>query len=708
MLATCDAEEGRDALLPELRKILRLELLKSPTFAPCSASFLEELLLESDQRQLAAGEMLWAKQDRCDQLLILRQGEVELLKDDGSAIFRWRSPALLGMWAFLHIRYHLAAARAVEPCECLAIQTSVLMAILRQHHLEKKHFISCAHAEATQVSDETWVCMMPELKPEEESPIPVVIRKPKLMLHRHSAPEVAEEGRLGSKKLPGIEPMTKTNSGRSTNHRILSRLRNQRPCWRRSVARLVSDGSDAESSASGTPGATSDEYFMCHENSSSTSAGASTGGRWLSCSGRRPASARTRTRAFEQQAKRALGSSSSSSHRRGVARSPNRRDESGVSDGPLSPASRKASRQQRVIKKWFETFDSDQNGRVDLEEFKTVTSHLCATMLWDEHQSSLLLQEIDTNGDHLVDLQEFAEWLTNVNATITVGLDGWLEAYDIADTVRPLYECFDPAGTGISKDQFLRTYRIIANSTKHAPIPDQDKADIWIRGAEEEYEALDARHDVNIDFEDFVRWQAELLKSSATPNSLIPEKVEQLAEVLKVILDIDTGARGRGLPAALQESVQKVAQLARELYLPCKDQLRKQLDENLKRTVQDPPPQREDFHWASPGHTALDHLRRECAIDLGVLLPGVRPREEMTKKDAWRVARRNSHLKNRSSTLVPGEVLMCLPGRRGEFLAWLEVPSREERNVCYVLPPHEPEMPLDSQMDRMTCVFQED
>ena len=44
------------------------------------------------------------------------------------------------------------------------------MAILRQHHLEKKHFISCAHAEATQVSDETWVCMMPELKPEAPEP----------------------------------------------------------------------------------------------------------------------------------------------------------------------------------------------------------------------------------------------------------------------------------------------------------------------------------------------------------------------------------------------------------------------------------------------------------------------------------------------------------------------------------------------------------
>ena len=31
----------------------------------------------------------------------------------------------------------------------------------------------------------------------------------------------------------------------------------------------------------------------------------------------------------------------------------------------------------------------------------------------------------DTKHDDLVDVQEFAEWLTNVNATITVGLLGF-------------------------------------------------------------------------------------------------------------------------------------------------------------------------------------------------------------------------------------------------------------------------------------------
>ena len=34
------------------------------------------------------------------------------------------------------------------------------------------------------------------------------------------------------------------------------------------------------------------------------------------------------------------------------------------------------ARRQRVIKKWFETFDSDQNGRVDLEE-RARRSNLC-------------------------------------------------------------------------------------------------------------------------------------------------------------------------------------------------------------------------------------------------------------------------------------------------------------------------------------------
>ena len=38
----------------------------------------------------------------------------------------------------------------------------------------------------------------------------------------------------------------------------------------------------------------------------------------------------------------------------------------------------------------------------------------------------------DTKHDDLVDVQEFAEWLTNVNATITVGLLGWHQSHELA------------------------------------------------------------------------------------------------------------------------------------------------------------------------------------------------------------------------------------------------------------------------------------
>ena len=56
---------------------------------------------------------------------------------------------------------------------------------------------------------------------------------------------------------------------------------------------------------------------------------------------------------------------------------------------------------------------------------------MSATLAWDDHQSDLLLQEIDTKHDDLVDVQEFAEWLTNVNATITVGLLGLSSMFQV-------------------------------------------------------------------------------------------------------------------------------------------------------------------------------------------------------------------------------------------------------------------------------------
>eukprot|EP00913_Durusdinium_trenchii_P009825 g9224.t2 len=208
------------------------------------------------------------------------------------------------------------------------------------------------------------------------------------------------------------------------------------------------------------------------------------------------------------------------------------RRESKESKAPdLSPASRKANGLSRIITNWFEAFDLNGNGIL---------------------------------GDGLVDVLEFGEWLTNVNATITVGRLG--TTYDLADSLKPLYDCFDPEGTGISKDQFLRTYRVIANSLKHTPVPAQEKMDIWVRAAEDDF-----AKDMMIDFEDFVQWQVQLLNSSGTPNALTPQKVQELADALKVIQDIDEQGSWKGdVTEALSQAVTKVATKARELYLPCK------------------------------------------------------------------------------------------------------------------------------------------
>ena len=178
--------------------------------------------------------------------------------------------------------------------------------------------------------------------------------------------------------------------------------------------------------------------------------------------------------------------------------------------------------------------DTDGSGRIDREEFKNIANNLSAAFAWDDHQSALLLQEIDINSDEQVDLPEFAGWLTNVHATMTFSPEGWLQTYDLGDTLQPLYECYDPDRSGISKDQFLRTYRIIANALKHTPVAFQKKADVWVRAAEEEYENLnDDGKEMLVEIDDFIEWQAQLLKHSGIPNSVLPEKVAGLAQALK-------------------------------------------------------------------------------------------------------------------------------------------------------------------------------
>ncbi|CAK9085171.1 unnamed protein product [Durusdinium trenchii] len=714
-------------------------LLKSPNFAPCHGSFMEELVLECEHKTWDEGENLWEKGGRCDMLFILWNGSVELTKDDGLVLYDWRPISLLGAWIFVSVHNHMATAKAASHVDCLSIPTSTFLAILHQHHMEKKHFVELAQMEASELlSDSRWVTLMPsqpgapvikspapggspapgrspapsnspapsagpaeEKKERCKSPEAVVISKQDRFHRRHSAPSIdvghqisdgtesvsgASKWKSAFKRLPSIDPLMKASCQRRLVQHTASKLlkmKKQRKC----MGRMMTETDDELAG----------ELEMTCTMSENLAGFRSRG---IGGNGGTASLAVSALRSPTQSMHLELPEDRPSSGREPSKESKDTRRESKESKAPdLSPASRKANGLSRIITNWFEAFDLNGNGKIDHQEFEVITQHLTATMAWDTRQSALLYQEVDTKGDGLVDVLEFGEWLTNVNATITVGTDGWLQTYDLADSLKPLYDCFDPEGTGISKDQFLRTYRVIANSLKHTPVPAQEKMDIWVRAAEDEYEALDAQRDMMIDFEDFVQWQVQLLNSSGTPNALTPQKVQELADALKVIQDIDEQGSWKGdVTEALSQAVTKVATKARELYLPCKDQLRRHLEDMENENQQEEEHDMKDFYWHSPGQEALDRLRRDCAIDLGVLLPGVMPHKASKeaqrgpkKSEVWNVARRNSHLKQRCETLVIGEMVMCVPRYQcpGHFLTWLQVPGKgeEKRDVYYEMIP---------------------
>ncbi|OLP96983.1 Cyclic nucleotide-gated cation channel alpha-4 [Symbiodinium microadriaticum] len=628
------------------------DLSKTPLFAPCGTSFVSEIVLVAQPETYQPGESIWLQGEECKKVYILKSGEVELIQEDHMVLHTWSAGTMLGLCILLNVHHRLRTAQAATVCECLALPSTSFHAILKQHPAEKKHFLEAAQAEAKGIlGDRQFECLVGEVP---KSPPKSFHRKSHNAGHDDKLDKSPKKSKA-LEKLPTIEPVTKPFSSSKlvpSSLPISSRFR--RPSWSKRCASMLDDdsGSDTELNAVSA-------QFSERQISTQSSPDVVV---WS-----RSSTAPTFPHALLTPDHSGTGTGShllvprppaSSNASRENSPTPSAASKSTCPEpaDDISPASKKATYWCDVIKDWFGCLDTDGSGRIDREEFKNIAKNLSAAFAWDDHQSALLLQEIDTNSDEQVDLPEFAGWLTNVHATMTFSPEGWLQTYDLGDTLQPLYECYDPDRSGISKDQFLRTYRIIANALKHTPVALQKKADVWVRAAEEEYENLnDDGKDMLIEIDDFIQWQAQLLKHSGIPNSVLPEKVAGLARALKVINDLDkksTVADDKD-EAVLSKSIQKVATLARELYLPCSQQLRKLLEANNHERKEEPCD--ENYKWENPPDGAVNRLRRDCAINLGVLLPGILPHKsgETSKSDVWRFARRNSHMRNRKGKSLP-------------------------------------------------------
>eukprot|EP00434_Breviolum_minutum_P022264 symbB.v1.2.019650.t1/scaffold1584.1/size110534/9 len=200
-------------------------LLKSPAFAPCHQSFIEELLLECERKQVPVGATLWEKGGKCEELFILWKGRVELTKDDGLVVYDWSPISILGTWIFVNVHNHMAAAKAVTAVECLCIHTSTFLAA--SELLPAKERPRGSSPKSPSPVEINMVHKDKE-KPMSTSPAPdaVVIAK-KAFNRRHSAPlidvgaatpqeagttsESASRWKSAFKRLPSIEPLMKAS-----------------------------------------------------------------------------------------------------------------------------------------------------------------------------------------------------------------------------------------------------------------------------------------------------------------------------------------------------------------------------------------------------------------------------------------------------------------------------------------------------------------
>ncbi|CAE8700570.1 unnamed protein product [Polarella glacialis] len=305
------------------------------------------------------------------------------------------------------------------------------------------------------------------------------------------------------------------------------------------------------------------------------------------------------------------------------------------------------------------------------------------------------MDHIDSNHDGVVDLKEFADWVTDPSSMKTVSLDGWLGKVNLAELQKPLFDCFNQSDNDgvVSKDDFLKCYQIMIYCLKMHP----DGKDKWPRNAEEEFQAADKDTTEALTFHEFVDWQEILLKDSGIPNSYL--LVEELAEAMTVVLDVLSWDE-KGMPVdsynnVLQSSTEKLAAISRELYSAKKQFLLQSFESDDMFDEEGDDDCGPNYSWCQLPKNALQVLLRKCAEDNGLLVPSCQTphapashapsSSAPSRKELFNVARRSALMRH-CVTLAFGHVMLILPDcdrRQSEpasrWYAWLARSNKQGR-----------------------------
>jgi len=289
------------------------------------------------------------------------------------------------------------------------------------------------------------------------------------------------------------------------------------------------------------------------------------------------------------------------------------------------------------IKEQFEAWDSDGDGEISYEELKTVMAAIMPDK--DESDIKLLMKEIDKNGDGVIQFDEFVAWIADPSSSKSVDEDGKMHDFDFQALLKPLFAVFDKdSGGTISKEEFVECSGLLVNSMKMHPRASE--SDSWFSS---DFSSIDENGDGEIDFDEFFQWQRRVLKDCGIPKSSLPSVMENITSALKEIMEIDEAVQKGMDPSkvnkALQDSVHKLANSGRQLYVKSADAGSEQGGVWL-----DP-----------PTGFSLQLLARKCASELGVSLGGL-----STEQPAKSAARRAS-LRRAQTVTSFGKIQICFP-----------------------------------------------